>query len=46
MARSNTKHREGPDVPAHAGADGLCAWSWSGALGSTVTLDLLVLEAN
>ena len=33
------------DVPAHSGPDGLCAWSWSGALGETITLEILVLEA-
>ena len=32
-------------APCAAGLDGLCAWSWSGALGSTVTLTILVKEA-
>lgn len=32
-------------APCAAGSDGLCAWSWSGALGSTITLTLLVKEA-
>jgi len=32
-------------APCSAGADGLCAWSWSGALGSTITLTILVKEA-
>lgn len=32
-------------APCSAGADGLCAWSWSGELGSTVTLTILVKEA-
>ena len=32
-------------APCVAGSDGLCAWSWSGALGATVTLALLVKEA-
>lgn len=36
---------EGPDVPAHAGSDGLCAWSWSGALGATIALDISQTEA-
>ena len=34
---------EGP-APCAAGPDGLCAWSWSGAVGSTITLTLLVKE--
>ncbi len=35
-------------VPAPGAPSGgtLCAWSWDGATGATVTLDLLVLEAN
>lgn len=32
-------------APCAAGSDGLCAWSWSGDLGSTVTLTILVKEA-
>ena len=33
------------DVPAHSGSDGLCAWSWSGALGATIALDISQTEA-
>ena len=33
------------DVPAHAGDDGLCYWSWAGSAGTTVTLRVLVKEA-
>ena len=34
-------------LPAPGAPSGgtLCAWSWSGAIGSTVTLDVLILEA-
>ena len=34
-------------IPAPGAPSGgaLCAWSWSGAAGATVTLDVLVLEA-
>lgn len=32
-------------APCAAGSDGLCAWSWSGTLGSMVTLTILVKEA-
>ena len=34
-------------IPAPGAPSGgtLCAWSWSGALGATVTLDVLKLEA-
>ena len=32
-------------APCSAGSDGLCAWSWSGDLGATVTLTILVKES-
>ena len=32
-------------APCSSGSDGLCAWSWSGDLGSTVTLTILVKES-
>lgn len=32
-------------APCAAGSDGYCAWSWSGAVGSVITLTLLVKEA-
>ena len=31
-------------APCSAGSDGLCAWSWSGATGATITLTILVKE--
>ena len=31
-------------APCAAGSDGFCAWSWDGALGSAVTLTILVKE--
>lgn len=32
-------------VPGAPSGGTLCAWSWSGAVGSTVTLNVLILEA-